>query len=210
MPFSFFRKQVRHSLENKNKKSENFGLAPADKRGEMKHLFISSLLLAVFILTSCGPHNYSRDNAYSLPGGSSSGGGGGGDPVAGCGGMNATACETFHLINNERINQGLKPLEICETCVKAAQEQSEDMKSCGYFAHDRPQCPTHAPETFQQRMGRWGLWGGENIAGGYMSPAAAVDGWMHSPPHRANILNTSYGSTGVGFVENEYTQVFSQ
>ncbi|MFD0328838.1 CAP domain-containing protein [Streptacidiphilus monticola] len=40
--------------------------------------------------------------------------------------------------------------------------------------------------------------GGENIARGQQTPAAVMDAWMHSPGHRANILNCSYHSLGVG------------
>lgn len=173
----------------------------------MKQLLIFTIL---FLVSACGAHNYARDNAYSMPGGSSSGGAGGGSGSGDCGGMGPVACETFNLVNAERLKAGLKPLAISTVAVQAAQEQSEDMQACGYFAHDRPDCPgKHGPETFAQRMGRWHLWGGENIAGGYMTPAAAVNGWMNSPGHRANILNTSYGSGGIGYVNNLYTQVFS-
>ena len=47
---------------------------------------------------------------------------------------------------------------------------------------------------------RWAY--GENIAWGADwrgSPAAIVEAWMDSPPHRANILNRSFREVGVGF-----------
>ena len=51
---------------------------------------------------------------------------------------------------------------------------------------------------------------GENIAKGYQSPEAVVRGWMNSPGHRANILNSSYTHIGVGYVAsgNYWTQMF--
>ena len=38
---------------------------------------------------------------------------------------------------------------------------------------------------------------GENIAVGYETPRALVSGWMHSPGHRANILNRHFHRIGV-------------
>ena len=51
---------------------------------------------------------------------------------------------------------------------------------------------------------------GENIAKGYKTPQAVVDGWMNSSGHRANILNASYTQIGVGYVANGnyWTQMF--
>jgi uncharacterized protein YkwD len=40
----------------------------------------------------------------------------------------------------------------------------------------------------------------ENIAWGYPTGAAVVTAWMHSPGHRANILNCAAKSVGVGVV----------
>jgi uncharacterized protein YkwD len=42
----------------------------------------------------------------------------------------------------------------------------------------------------------------ENVAAGVNTPGEAVDLWMHSPGHRANILNCQLHETGVGFVED--------
>jgi uncharacterized protein YkwD len=39
-------------------------------------------------------------------------------------------------------------------------------------------------------------WWGENVAYGYGSAAAVVDGWMGSPGHRANILKPQYTMMG--------------
>ena len=47
--------------------------------------------------------------------------------------------------------------------------------------------------------GGWTL--GENIAWGsweYATPASIVDSWMHSPPHRANILSRAFREIGIG------------
>lgn len=54
---------------------------------------------------------------------------------------------------------------------------------------------------------------GENIAWNALSPREVVKGWMDSPPHKANILNTKYTEIGVAVATNEkgeryWVQVF--
>lgn len=44
---------------------------------------------------------------------------------------------------------------------------------------------------------------GENVAYGYPSGRAAVVAWMHSPGHRANILNPPYRLMGIGARKGE-------
>ena len=53
----------------------------------------------------------------------------------------------------------------------------------------------------------------ENIAAGQRSAEEVVLGWMHSPGHRANILDAELSQIGVGRVEGGpygvyWTQVF--
>lgn len=50
---------------------------------------------------------------------------------------------------------------------------------------------------------------GENIAMGYRSPEAVVEGWMNSPGHRANILNGDFTHIGVGYAPDwNWAQLF--
>ncbi len=54
---------------------------------------------------------------------------------------------------------------------------------------------------------------GENIAAGYTSPQSVVDGWMNSPGHRANILNSGFCDIGVGYAydgESHYRYYWTQ
>ncbi len=50
--------------------------------------------------------------------------------------------------------------------------------------------------------------GGENIAAGYKSVEAVMDGWMKSQGHRANILNHNYKEVGLGVVNNYWCADF--
>jgi uncharacterized protein YkwD len=50
---------------------------------------------------------------------------------------------------------------------------------------------------------------GENLAKGFNDPQAAMDGLMHSPAHRANILNLEYGRVGIGEACGVVVQLFA-
>jgi len=65
-----------------------------------------------------------------------------------------------------------------------------------YFAHESPK-----GETVRERSRAAGYdWRaiGENIAEGQLSVNEVMDTWMHSPPHRKNILDPNYKELGVG------------
>jgi uncharacterized protein YkwD len=56
---------------------------------------------------------------------------------------------------------------------------------------------------------------GENVAYGYRSPTAVMNGWMNSAGHRANILNCSARALGVGLAYSRggdpyWTQLFGR
>ncbi|WP_395109481.1 CAP domain-containing protein [Actinomadura sp. SCN-SB] len=127
------------------------------------------------------------------PGGASSGGG---TPRVG----GATVAETtvVTLTNKERAKEGCSPLRIDEKLMLAAQRHSADMAAHNYFDHtsrngDSPWDRMEAAGYSQP--------GAENIAKGYATPAAVVQGWMNSPGHRANILNCKLRAIGVGMAQ---------
>jgi uncharacterized protein YkwD len=55
---------------------------------------------------------------------------------------------------------------------------------------------------------------GENIGMGYINATAVMNGWMNSPGHRQNILNSNYTELGVGLVQGQgglyWVQVFGK
>ena len=77
-----------------------------------------------------------------------------------------------------------------------------------YFAHNSPTYGT--PFQMMKAFGLSYRTAGENIARGYATPQAVVNGWMNSSGHRANILNAGYTQIGVGYVAqgNYWTQMF--
>jgi hypothetical protein len=72
-----------------------------------------------------------------------------------------------------------------------------------YLEHDDPAPPEE--RSWDERVEDCGYFGGsgENIAYGYRSPKAVMEGWLNSPGHRANIERESYTTIGVGVVTND-------
>jgi len=90
--------------------------------------------------------------------------------------------------------------------VRAARIKSQDMQDKGYFAHTSPNGTT--PWDLIKGQGVTYKTAGENIAKGYMTSDAAEQGFMNSPGHKANILNTNFTQVGIGIAGTLYTQEF--
>ena len=116
--------------------------------------------------------------------------------------------EVIRLVNELRQQHGLRPLTANWELSRVARYKSQDMRDRGYFAHNSP--TYGSPGQMIRDFGLSYRTAGENIAKGYPSPQAVVNGWMNSSGHRANILNASYTQIGVGYVSqgNYWTQMF--
>jgi uncharacterized protein YkwD len=102
-------------------------------------------------------------------------------------------------LNEQRAGSGLAPLAHDRRLARAAGRFSHAMVAQQFFDHVSP-----AGSTLGQRARAAGFSGstlGETIAwgaGGLGTPAAIVDQWMHSPPHRAVILDGHFRRVGLG------------
>lgn len=116
--------------------------------------------------------------------------------------------EVVRLVNEIRSENGLKPLTIDWQLSRVARYKSQDMSSIGYFSHTSP--TYGSPFEMMRSFGISYRTAGENIAKGYRTAETVVNGWMNSPGHRANILNSTYTHIGVGYVSkgNYWTQMF--
>ena len=116
--------------------------------------------------------------------------------------------EVIRLVNEIRAENGLKPLTANWELSRIARYKSEDMSDNRYFSHTSPTYGT--PFQMIKAFGLSYRSAGENIAYGYGTPAAVVNGWMNSSGHRANILTASYTQIGVGYCAsgNYWTQMF--
>lgn len=116
--------------------------------------------------------------------------------------------EVIRLVNEIRVKNGLKPLTYDWELSRVARFKSQDMKDNRYFSHSSP--VYGSPFQMIRSFGISFRSAGENIARGYATPQAVVNGWMNSSGHRANILNAGYTHIGVGYVSggNYWTQMF--
>lgn len=101
------------------------------------------------------------------------------------------------------------PLAMNEELRCAARNHSMDMAVRGYFSHTSPE--GEGPGDRIEAAGYEYSWWGENIAWGYPSPDAVVNGWMNSPGHCANIMRAEFTEIGVGYYSGNYwTQTFGR
>ena len=124
--------------------------------------------------------------------------------------MNSDEKEVFDLINKQRTNNGLQALKIDNEVQKVARIKAQDMVDNNYFAHESPTygTPFQMLKSFKISYKT----AGENIAAN-SSNSGAVNAWMNSSGHKANILNSSYNYTGIGVVSSKkygkmYVQMF--
>ena len=116
--------------------------------------------------------------------------------------------EVFNLINAKRTANGLAPLKIDDELQNVARIKARDMVDNNYFSHTSPTygSPFDMIKSFRISYKT----AGENIAGNSENKGA-VEAWMNSSGHRANILNSSFNYTGIGVVKsNKYGKVFVQ
>ncbi len=106
--------------------------------------------------------------------------------------------QVVDLVNKERAAAGLPALKVNTKLAGVAEKKAEDLRDKNYFAH---QSPTYgSPFDMMKQFGISYTSAGENIAKGQKTPSDVMNGWMNSPGHRANILNSNYTEIGVGYV----------
>jgi uncharacterized protein YkwD len=104
--------------------------------------------------------------------------------------------QVLALVNDNRERGGCGDLTLDRRLIEAAYGHAVDMARRGYFAHESPD-----GEGSSDRMSaagyRWSRYG-ENIARGQDSVYEVVNGWMHSPVHRENIMDCQLRQMGIG------------
>lgn len=122
--------------------------------------------------------------------------------------MNSDEKEVFNLINQQRTNNGLSALKVDNEVQRVARIKAEDMVTNNYFSHTSPTygSPFDMLKSFKISYKT----AGENIAAN-SSNSGAVNAWMNSSGHKANILNSSFNYTGIGVVNSsKYGKIFVQ
>ena len=101
------------------------------------------------------------------------------------------AYQVLDIVNQERAAEGLASLTMDADLLEAAMQRAAE--TAIYWDHTRPNgtsCFTVLNKTMSMM--------GENIAAGQGTPTSVMNSWMNSSGHRANILESSYKSIGIG------------
>lgn len=119
------------------------------------------------------------------------------------------------LCNEVRQQRGLGPLEVQVNLQAAAAHHSSQMWDGQFFGHINPARPSVTLSNRLQSAGGSSLSSAENLfrCEGYQInqlAKAAVDSWLASPGHRANLLNPKFNRVGVSVCGAQGSYVFTQ
>lgn len=115
--------------------------------------------------------------------------------------------EILVLVNKHRESIGKSALVMNEFIYNESVGHSLDMAKTNHMSHDG------ADQRFSRMAKELGGYGSaENVAYGYRTAKAVVDGWLNSPGHRTNIEG-NYNITGIAARKNDngvyyYTHLF--
>jgi uncharacterized protein YkwD len=121
--------------------------------------------------------------------------------------------QAFEKTNQARVENGMKPLAWDAELCSMARAHSESMASLGFFSHETLEGLQLKDRARSRGIPRFRVIG-ENIAynKGYKDPGAfAVERWMNSSGHRANILYIGFQASGIGsYISNDGTVYLTQ
>ena len=110
--------------------------------------------------------------------------------------------EILVRLNATRVSRGLRPLVLSSQLRDAAVAHSRSMLEGGFFAHEsRDGSPFTARVKRYYRPTGYASWSaGENLLynTARIEARAAIQAWLASPPHRANLLDPGWREVGIG------------
>ncbi|MCL2070884.1 MAG: CAP domain-containing protein [Oscillospiraceae bacterium] len=126
------------------------------------------------------------------------------------------AWEILGLVNAERAAAGIHGLSWDENFAYTARIRASEIIELFSADHKRPDGREWYTVIVEAGISYRSV--GENMARGghsvegaaWYSPAVVMDGWMNSPGHRANILNSNFDYLGVGVVDFGGTRYYVQ
>ncbi|MDG4767228.1 CAP domain-containing protein [Solwaraspora sp. WMMD406] len=121
--------------------------------------------------------------------------GGAGPAPTAAGGGDDVEQQVLAIVNAERSANGCGEVVVNSRLSEASRLHSEDQAATDTMSHTGSDGSD--PWQRAQRAGYQRAIG-ENVAAGYPTAQAVMDGWMNSQGHRANILNCEAVSMGVG------------
>lgn len=191
---------------------------PRDRRARAAW---ASIVFALLV-AACGGGDDAPTGSTGIGGsGSGSGGsGGGGGGSSGGGGSATCGLANFQTELLQRVNAARAAGANCgseafaatgalrwdDALTAAAAGHSQDMAAQNYFSHT-----SQDGRSFSARIGTAGYrWSrvAENIAAGYPTVQAVMDGWLASPGHCANLLNPNLVHIGVACAPGTATSTY--
>ncbi|WOD41337.1 CAP domain-containing protein [Nodosilinea sp. E11] len=136
-------------------------------------------------------------------------------PASDSNAQSATTAEmealVYERINDIRQQEGLNALEPNGALAEVARQYSQRMAEENFFGHISPTGDSPAERVSNANIPYWVV--GENLFTSTNAPdpaPLAVQSWMDSPGHRANIVRSSFTETGVGVWQRGSTFYFTQ
>ncbi|MBT6401595.1 CAP domain-containing protein [candidate division WWE3 bacterium] len=112
---------------------------------------------------------------------------------------NINAADLLIETNEARADEGLSPLTVNHDLEAAARKKAAHMFQQDYWAHVSPDGV--APWDFILNEGYDYTYAGENLAKNFRNSDHVVKGWIQSPSHRDNLLNTQYQEIGFAVMD---------
>lgn len=110
-----------------------------------------------------------------------------------------TVTKLVEYTNEQRVNNGLKPLIYNQKLATAAANKAQNMFANNYWAHFGPNGET--PWQFITASGYRYESAGENLAKNFLYSKNVVSAWMNSPTHRENMLRKDFTEVGFAVVD---------
>lgn len=117
---------------------------------------------------------------------------------------NVTTANLLIDSNQVRTKNGQSQLHLNEQLNAAAQAKAQDMVDQDYWSHITPDRRT--PWTFIDAAGYNYQKAGENLAYGFTDSDDVIKGWLNSPTHKANMLDSNYQEVGFGIATSDNFQ----
>ena len=156
-----------------------------------------SIALVGLIATGCGDSGQKADQKAVLSNSLKA------QPVVAvsgdCAQLSSFFSELLTLTNQARQNAGVGELHLSYELGQSAQTYAEDLATQNFFSHTGKD-----GSTLTSRLSASGyqfIAAGENIAAGQQSASSVFQGWMNSPGHRANILQSEFTEVGFGLFD---------
>lgn len=109
-----------------------------------------------------------------------------------------------------RWKPAVPPVRYNAELAEAAAAHADDMAARDYFSHMTPEGRDFVSRI--RRAGYTGRPGGENLAMGFSDAASVVAGWLASPGHCENLMESTWTEMGLGYAEARhpgYTSLFT-